>query len=212
MKTDSARLTLVLALCLLVAACANPAEDKPVAAVGEPARPAESAPAPPAAGERYVVSAESMVGFTGSKVTGKHDGGFRAFTGTVDFVDGDPTRSRIELTIDTSSIWTDNPKLTGHLQSADFFDVARYPTATFASTSITGGPETFTVAGDLTLHGVTKNITFPARIEREGLLLTAASEFVLDRFDFGIVYPGAADDLIRKEVVVRFHLKASPAT
>ena len=69
------------------------------------------------------------------------------------------------------SIWTDTEKLTGHLKSADFFDVAKFPKSTFESTEIKAGSSdakakdaTHTVTGNLTLHGVTRSIQFPAKI------------------------------------------------
>ena len=62
---------------------------------------------------------------------------------------------------------TDTPDLTKHLKTADFFDVAKYPEATFVSTAIKPGGEkgaSHTVTDNLTLHGATKSITFPATI------------------------------------------------
>ena len=67
---------------------------------------------------------------------------------------------------------------------------------------------THTVTGNLTLHGVTKSISFPAKVtvNESGLELT--SEFALNRKDFGINYPGKANDLIRDEVVIKLAVKA----
>ena len=67
----------------------------------------------------------------------------------------------------------------------------------------------YSVTGTLDLHGVTKNISFPATIEVSDDGVRAQAEFVIKRFDFGIVYPGKADDLIRDEVVIRLDLQAS---
>ena len=69
----------------------------------------------------------------------------------------------------------------------------------------------FTVTGNLDLHGVTKSISFPASISVGEQEITATAEFSINRFDFGIVYPGMTDDLIREEVVISFDLKATPA-
>jgi polyisoprenoid-binding protein YceI len=126
-------------------------------------------------------------------------------------IDGDPAGSSILLNIDTTTIWTDADKLTGHLMSADFFDVENHPTATFTSTEIATAEEGYTITGNLNLHGITHSITFPATIEVGPEDVKAKAEFSLMRFDFDLVYPGKPDDLIRDEVVVKFDLVAVPA-
>ena len=86
-------------------------------------------------------------------------GEFGKIAGTVKLDPADLTRSSIQLTIDTASINTREPQRDAHLRSADFFDVERFPTIEFKSTRITKtGPETYEVAGRLTMHGVTRNI------------------------------------------------------
>jgi polyisoprenoid-binding protein YceI len=62
---------------------------------------------------------------------------------------------------------------------------------------------THTVTGNLTLHGVTKSISFPAKIAVSGDRATLDSEFFINRKDFGITYPGKANDLIRDEAVIK---------
>jgi polyisoprenoid-binding protein YceI len=195
-----------LVLIGLATACANPAENKPEAVVTEvdEARADEST----AEGVRLEFSEDSTLRFVGSKVTGKHDGGFEEFEGAIVLVDGDPSASRVEVQIDTTSLWADNDRLTGHLKSADFFDVESFPTARFESTSITATPNGYEVTGDLELHGVTKQITFPATIDVQGDRVTVSAEFFIKRYDFGIEYPGKPDDLIRDEVVIRLDLTA----
>lgn len=190
-----------------MSACSNPADGKPEAAVAEPTPAAEEAMP---AGETYALAPESAIEFTGSKVTGSHEGGFNGVTGAFTLVNGDPTASRVEIEIDVRSMWTDSDRLTGHLLSPDFFDVETHPTATFASSGIVAEGDVYQVTGDLTLHGVTKQITFPATVVVGPSEITTRAEFVLKRFDFDIVYPGKPDDLIRDEVVVRFDLTATP--
>ncbi len=197
-------------LALAATGCADPAADAPDAVVEEPA----AAPAPmaeeTAAAEVYGLSEDSTIGFVGSKVTGSHEGGFKSFTGTVSVAGGMAEGSSVEVTIDTTSLWADNDKLTGHLQSADFFDVATYPTASFTSTEIAGGTEGgYTLTGNLDLHGVTKQISFPATIEVGEHGLSASAEFSINRMDFGIVYAGKADDLIREEVLIKLDLRSA---
>jgi polyisoprenoid-binding protein YceI len=117
----------------------------------------------------------------------------------------------VTITIDTASVTTDTPDLTKHLRTADFFDVARFPQATFESTEIKAGGEkgaSHTVTGNLQLHGVTKSITFPATIVVSPGVITVDSTFAINRKDFGINYAGAADNLIRDEVVLTLKVRA----
>lgn len=210
---------LVLGLSIFVAACEDPAANKAKATVNEPSvnKPANSAPAPatPATapkGEALAISAEnSKVEFTGSKVTGKHDGGFKQFSGAVDLVNNKVEESSVYVDIDATSVFTDADKLTEHLKSGDFFEVEKFPKASFRSTKIEAdtakGAGNYLVTGDLTLHGVTKSVSFPAEIKINAEDVSVSSEFAINRKDFGIVYAGKADDLIRDDVVIRLNLR-----
>ena len=193
---------------LLLSGCSNPAADKPKAATGE----AGTASSSPVAGQKYVITPEnSQIEFIGAKVTGQHHGEFKKFSGTID-VAGAPEKSRVAITIDSSSIETDTPDLTKHLKTADFFDVAKYPDTKFESTEIKPGGDkgaTHTVTGNLTMHGVTKSVTFPATITVSPGVVTVESNFAINRKDFGINYAGAADNLIRDDVVLTLHVKAT---
>lgn len=200
--------SLILLGLLVLVACANPATDKTEAVVEEPAEETQIS----ADGQRFSLLDESTIGFAGSKVTGSHDGGFKAFEGEIVLVDGDPTQSSVEIVIDTTSLWADNERLTGHLKSADFFDVEAHPQVKFKSTEIVREDEGYSVTGNLDLHGVKKSITFPATIVVDDGGVRAQAEFFIQRFDFGIEYKGKADDLIRDEVVIQFDLRAAPAS
>jgi polyisoprenoid-binding protein YceI len=209
MKHYKSLLIGIFLLALLgILGCANPAKDKPEAEVSAPV---ETEHAAEPAGVLYSIAEGSRIDFVGSKVTGSHEGGFNQFSGEITLVDNDPASSRLSLTIDLTSLWADGPKLTGHLKSPDFFDVETYGTATFEMTGITGDAGAYTVTGNLDLHGVAKSISFPATINVGEQEITAAAEFSIKRFDFGIVYPGKTDNLIRDEVVIKFDLKATPA-
>jgi len=108
------------------------------------------------------------------------------------------------------STWSDSDRLTGHLKNADFFDVPTFPTSTFVTTDIKKGTNGYDVTGNLTLHGETKSITFPADIQISDDQVKVSAEFFIKRFDFGIQYPGRANDLIRDEVVIRLDITAVP--
>jgi polyisoprenoid-binding protein YceI len=217
---------LTLLALLGISGCANPADDVAPATVSEAkpippsAAPAKLAPAdsaskaasPPAlsTGAPVIAPDNTTIGFVGSKVTGSHTGGFKSFKGTFEVVPSKLESSKITAEIDTNSIFADNGGLTNHLKSPEFFDVAKFPTSTFVSTGIEVGGKgakakdsTHTVTGNLTLHGVTKSISFPAKIAVTSDNATLDSEFFINRKDFGINYPGKANDLIRDEVVIK---------
>ena len=198
---------------LLLAACADPSENVPAASVSTNSSSTTAATPPPppsnAAAKAYAITADnSKVEFTGSKVTGKHDGGFKQIQGEV-HASGN-TVAHAKVTIDTTSLYSDNDRLTGHLKGADFFDVQKFPTAVFETTSISGSGDSATVKGNLTLHGVTKEISFLAKIDVKDDAVTVKAEFSINRQDFGIKYAGKPDDLIRDGVVLRLDVKATP--
>ena len=86
-------------------------------------------------------------------------GRFGKVSGSVEYDPAKPEASSIEATIDASSIDTRDEKRDAHLRSADFFDVEKYPTLTFKSKKVTKTGDGFTALGDLTMHGVTKEVT-----------------------------------------------------
>lgn len=200
---------------IALTACDDPAKGKTKAVTTEatPTATAESKQAVTAAAVEYAFdSSNSKVEWVGSKVTAKHEGSFKTFNGAVSLVDQTPEKSSVTVDIVTDSIDTpDGAKLVGHLKSADFFDVAKFPKATFTSTEVKKGGEkgaSHTITGNLTLHGVTKSISFPATIKASGASVDVDAEFAIDRKDFGIVYAGKADDLIRDDVVIKLTIRA----
>ncbi len=96
-------------------------------------------------------------------------GRFNNFSGTFEYDKNKPNESSIEVTIDTTSFDSNHAKRDKHVMSADFLNASEYPTATFKSTDIKGqGDGNLTVTGDLTLHGITKSISFDANLIGEG--------------------------------------------
>lgn len=93
-------------------------------------------------------------------------GHFNTFNGTVNIDEANPANSSVEVTIDVASITTGNEGRDGHLHSADFFEVAKYPTATYKSTSVEQvGDDKLKVNGELTVHGVTKSLPLDVTVE-----------------------------------------------
>ena len=200
---------LCLLLTLIAVACSDPAANKPKASVGNAA---PESGAPKAGAETLTISPEnSKVDFVAAKVTRSHNGAFKQFSGTVDLINNSAEQSVVSINIDTASVTTDDDQLTGHLKTADFFDVAKYPKATFVSTKIepdTSNGGTHTITGNFDLHGVKKSISFPATIQVSPDSVSANAEFSINRKDFGINYPGKADDLIRDGVVIKLTIRA----
>ncbi|WP_300618254.1 YceI family protein [Dokdonella sp.] len=95
---------------------------------------------------------------------------FGSVEGTLDFDQADPTKSSVDVTIKTDSINANVGKFDEHLKSADFFDVAQFPVATFKSTKVSKGASAnrLKVTGDLTIHGVTKPTTLDVKINKVG--------------------------------------------
>lgn len=211
-------LTAIISLTIFISGCGGPAANIPKANTSAPTGnqssngSTASNGAATAQGEALPLSpANSTVTFVGYKVTGQHNGGFTAFSGTLNLVNGKPEDSSVSVEIDAKSIFADDPKLTDHLKTKDFFEVDKFPKASFKSTKIVAGaspPDNYTVTGDLEMHGVTKSVTFPAKIDLTDADVTVAAGFVISRKEFGIVYTGPADNLIRDDVTIMLSIKA----
>lgn len=128
-------------------------------------------------------------------------GAFGKVTGTVAADDKDLARSKVQATIDASTIDTRDAKRDEHLRSADFLDVARFPTITFVSKKIEpAGSGRWKMTGDLTLHGVTREVVLD--VEAPGTSIKdfqgktrsgARATTKINRKDFGVVWNKALD-------------------
>jgi polyisoprenoid-binding protein YceI len=119
-------------------------------------------------------------------------GRFNEFTGTFTLDAEDPAKSSFSLDIKSESIDTNNKKRDEHLRSPDFFNVKQFPALTFKSTAVKAAKDGYEVTGDLTLHGVTKPVTFtvvggrkaefPKGVQRTGF----STDLTIKRVDFGM--------------------------
>ncbi len=198
----AATVTLLLVGCNDKTPAPTPTPVAPVSAAATAASPPEGA-----AAFRFT-QADSKIGFVGSNSLLKQEGSFGTFDGTVHVPGTDLEKGVVSVSIDMPSVTTATPQLTKHLQSADFFEVEAHPKATFASTRIQKAGDGYTVTGNLTLRGVTKTVSFPAKITLAGDTVTADADFKLNRKDFGVSYPGMKDNLIRDEVDLKIAIKA----
>lgn len=146
-------------------------------------------------------------------------GSFEKHTGVIEIDDKDITKSKVQVSIDTASINTNIQKRDDHLRSVDFFDVAKYPTMTFVSKKVAkAGKDKLKVTGDLTLHGVTKQVVLdvegptqeskdPWGNIRKGITATTK----INRKDFGLVWNAALETggvAVGEEVTITLEIEA----
>jgi polyisoprenoid-binding protein YceI len=144
----------------------------------------------------------------------KVSGRFSKFSGTIKVDTADVSKSSVEVTIETASITTDNEARDKHLKSPDFFDVEKFPTITFKSTSVKEVAKgKLEVTGAFTMHGVTKTITFPITNAgtqpgmKPGTVLAGFVDGALtvNRSDYGVKY---GIPLVGDEVAISLNVEA----
>jgi polyisoprenoid-binding protein YceI len=181
-------------------------------------------------------TSDSKIEWVGTKVTGYHTGNIPLKEGDIYVRNGAVVGGNFLLNVKDITVSgpksvdeANSNKLLGHLKSADFFDVEKHPEARFELTALkpyTGSVKdsldprqeeineykvtnpTHTVSGNLTIKGITKNIEFPAQISVNGDVADAIAKFNINRKDWGIVYPGKPDDLIRDQIHLGIHIVA----
>jgi polyisoprenoid-binding protein YceI len=128
-------------------------------------------------------------------------GSFSGITGFLKLNDVDPAHSTVEAAIPVATLSTGDAQRDGHLKAADFLDVEKFPTFTFKSTNVTRhAPGEHKVAGELTLHGVTKNITFevegpsdPGKDPYGNIRIGLSATAKINRKDFGLSWNAALE-------------------
>ena len=146
-------------------------------------------------------------------------GEFGTLSGTIEFDGKDIGSVKADATIDATTINTHNEKRDGHLKSPDFFDVAKFPTITFKSKKVVpGAAGTFKLVGDLTMHGVTKEVTLdgtgPSKVIKgmggESRVAASATTKV-NRQDFGVKWNHDLDGggvVVSDEVAITIEIEA----
>ncbi len=148
-------------------------------------------------------------------------GSFKKFEGTITVDPDHPEKSSVVATIDATSIDTQNEKRDEHLKTADFFDVAKFPTITFKSKSVKQtGADAGDIVGDLTMHGVTKEITLHAKFLGKGTGMGEKSisgwqvtPDPIKRSDFGLTWSKAVEGtaVVGEEVTISIDIEAVKA-
>jgi polyisoprenoid-binding protein YceI len=145
-------------------------------------------------------------------------GSFSGVKGTIVHDPENPLATTLEAEVDIRTINTNDEKRDGHLKSADFFDVEKYPVMTYKSSKVTKGDNTdYTVAGDLTLHGVTKPVTLtvdetsdPVKDPWGNTRVGATAKAKLSRSDFGLVWNAAMETggvMLGDDVKIEFDIE-----
>jgi polyisoprenoid-binding protein YceI len=145
-------------------------------------------------------------------------GHFKNIQGTLEFDAAHPERARTEMTIQAAALWSGEPERDKHLRSEDFLDVTRHPTITFRSTGVqpTARNE-YTVAGELTIRGVTRPVTLDVRFLGQGRSLfddtrigfTATAR--IDRHHFGVSWNADMQDggtVVGDDVLITLDVEA----
>lgn len=144
-------------------------------------------------------------------------GEFSKLSGALSLDDKDPTKSSVEATIDVSSVDTGNERRDGHLKSPDFFDVEKFPSMTFKSRKVVRAPGGFKVTGDLSLHGVTKEVvldlegdTTVAKDPWGNAKIGGTATTHINRKDFGLTWNKALESggvLVGEDVAITIDME-----
>ena len=217
---------------LFIGSCTNaPESDK--AATSDSASVAQ----PTSSSETYKLDTNaSKLEWVATKVSGFHSGNVPIKSGEIQAKDNNVVSGNFVLAMKDIAVTgpkendaASNTKLLNHLKSNDFFEVETNPEAVFQISSVAPfsgsvkdstdprqdeiskykvADPTHTVSGNLTIKGVTKNISFPAKVNITGNSLTALAKFNINRKEWNIVYPGKPDDLIRDDIHIGLSIKA----
>ena len=198
----------------------QPREQPPEPDEAEPAaKPAEPAPSPTDAAVEQLSAdvSQSKIGFVVSRAPIGHVGHFERFEATLELREGQP--SALQIRVIAESVVADRLGLTEHLKSADFFDVATYPSASFGTTSLTPlvpsskadsddaeTADNIRVVGFMMLHGVERELAFPARFDIDAERAIARATLDISAKAFGIDYAGMEDELAEDAVGLEVEL------
>ncbi len=170
---------------------------------------------PALAQDVYKIDAvHSQVGFKVRHFVAKTAGRFTKFEGVIKVDTADVSKSSVEVSIDAASVNTDNEGRDKHLRSADFFETDKFPTITFKSTAVKEVAKgKLEVTGNLTMKGVTKQVTFPITNAgtrpgmKPGTVLAGFIDGALkvNRMDYGIKYGPA---VVGEEVEIELNIEA----
>ena len=158
------------------------------------------------------VPSHSSVTFVGSQQGEKFTGSIKSYDARIRFAADDLAGSSLDVTLQLKSIDTNSPDRDQAIATADWFNVAEYPTATFRTVAIRSTPAGPVGEADLVIKGHTKRIPFPFTWKSGSAGATLDGRVTLDRLDFGLGTGDWADDsVVGRKVEVVVHLTLAPA-
>jgi polyisoprenoid-binding protein YceI len=221
MKTTATFIPIFSQVALLGTLLVSAYVSVPTAQGSAQTRPSTQATLPLKSGAWTVDAAHTSVNFSvRHMVVSQVRGRFNSFSGVINVDAKDFTKSSVQFTIQVASVDTNQPQRDAHLKTADFFDVAKYPTITFKSTSIskTDGNR-YTAHGVFTMHGTSKTIALPFTVQgpvkdsfgtvRAGL----QSNLKINRQDYGVKWNQTLDNgglAVGNDIDIELNLEATP--
>jgi len=172
------------------------------------------------AGDKYELDVvHSSVGFTAKHlVISNTKGQFKDFGGIIILDEKDISKSSVNVTIKTASISTDNERRDNHLKSADFLDVEKHPEITFKSKSVMKTDDGYKMVGDLTIRGVTKEVTIPftlvGPVKAMGTRIGLEASLTINRQDYGVSWSKTLDSgglVVSNEIKITLEIEAIKA-
>jgi len=144
-------------------------------------------------------------------------GRFTDYAGSIVYDEQDITKSSVEVVIKVESINTDFKARDEHLRTADFFDAAKFPEITFKSTRVEKRNGGLAAVGNFTMHGVTKEITLPFKINGKSnfqgeMHLGLEAAITIDRRDFGMSWSATLDSgglVVGNDVTIELNIEAT---
>jgi polyisoprenoid-binding protein YceI len=155
-----------------------------------------------------VIVAQSEIAFTSKQMGVPVDGKFRKWDAQMAFDPKKPEAGKVSFTIDTGSAGFGSPETDAEVPKAEWFNVAKFPQATFQSSAMKGlGGGKFEVAGKLAIKGSTRDVVVPVALAQSGGMTTATGAFTIKRLDFKIGDGEWADtSMVANDVQVKFKL------
>jgi polyisoprenoid-binding protein YceI len=159
----------------------------------------------------------STMGFQVRHLFSKVPGKFDDFSGQIQLDEANPEKSSVQVTIKAASVDTANKQRDTDLRSPNFFDAAKYPEITFKSKSVTKtGDKTANITGDLTMHGVTKEVVLKAELLGKGAGMQGKTvtgwdaSTALKRSEFGLSWNKAVEgtQIVGDDVQIDLHVEA----
>ncbi len=166
---------------------------------------------PASAAHWQVDPATSSLRFEAEQAGEGFGGSFPQFRSVIDFDETSPERGKIEITIDMNHLQVDGKDRMDALPTDDWFAVATFPTASFASSAISKtAPHQYIASGKLTIRNISRDVTLPFTLKTEGKTVVATGNLDISRKDFGVgLGQWKSDEWVKYPVTIRYEIHAT---